>query len=332
VKRERRTFLKQVGLTSLGLSAAAEAAPGPQAAYGEPARGLTLCTLRRGGRLSLGLRGSRGILDVAKAEAAFHLKAPVTDTEFFERGGAPALQALLARAEKDGPADLFLDAEKADLGPCVTRPEKIICVGLNYRKHAAETGQAVPETPILFNKYNTALCGHRAVVRVSQEDAVQFDYEVELVLVMGRVTRNVTEAEALDHVFGYCTGNDFSARDLQRRTSQWMLGKALDHSAPIGPWLVGAGLVPDPNALRLECRVNGQVRQSSSTADMVFDCRKLVAYISRYLTLKPGDVIFTGTPEGVIGGYPKEKQVWLKPGDVVASSIEGLGELLFTLA
>jgi 2-keto-4-pentenoate hydratase/2-oxohepta-3-ene-1,7-dioic acid hydratase in catechol pathway len=149
---------------------------------------------------------------------------------------------------------------------------------------------------------------------------------------MGKAARNVSEAQALDHVFGYATGNDFTARELQRRTSQWMLGKALDGSAPLGPYLVTADQVPNPNALKLECRVNGEVRQSSNTADMVFNCRQLVSYISKYITLAPGDVIFTGTPEGVISGYPKEKQVWLKAGDTVRSTIEKLGELDFTLA
>ena len=269
---------------------------------------------------------------MARAEGLFKLGAPTTITEVFERGGGPALQQLVERAAKDGRPDLYLDPEKAELGPCVTHPEKIICVGLNYRKHAAETGSPVPKTPILFNKYNNALCGHKSVVRVSQEDAVEFDYEVELVIVMGREARNVSEADALGTVFGYCTGNDFSARELQRRTSQWMLGKALDNSAPIGPFLVTADLVGDPNALKLECRVNGEVRQSSNTADMVFSCKQLVSYISRYMTLKPGDVIFTGTPEGVIVGYPKDKQVWLKAGDRITSNIEKLGELLFTLA
>jgi 2-keto-4-pentenoate hydratase/2-oxohepta-3-ene-1,7-dioic acid hydratase in catechol pathway len=142
----------------------------------------------------------------------------------------------------------------------------------------------------------------------------------------------VSEADALAHVFGYCTGNDFTARDLQRVSSQWMLGKTLDGSAPIGPYLVTADLLGDPNRLKLECRVNGQVRQSSSTADMVFDCASLVSYVSRHFTLRPGDLIFTGTPEGVIAGYPKEKQVWLAPGDQVACSIEKLSELQFTLA
>jgi 2-keto-4-pentenoate hydratase/2-oxohepta-3-ene-1,7-dioic acid hydratase in catechol pathway len=215
-------------------------------------------------------------------------------------------------------------------GPCVTEPEKIICIGLNYHRHAAEVGAPVPKTPILFNKYNSALncCG--GTVAVSKEKAQKFDYEAELVIVIGRTARNVSEADAMRCVFGYCTGNDFTARDLQSLTSQWMLGKTLDGSGLIGPWLVTADQV-DPDNLKIECRVNGDVRQSSSTSDMVFNCKQLVSYISNYMTLRPGDIIFTGTPEGVIAGYPKEKQVWLKPGDKLVSSIEKLGELHFTL-
>ena len=134
-----------------------------------------------------------------------------------------------------------------------------------------------------------------------------------------------------ERIFCYCTGNDLTARDLQARTSQWMLGKSADNFGPIGPYLVTADQVPDPNELKLECRVNGEVRQSSNTADMVFDCKALVSYISRHFTLRPGDIIFTGTPEGVIAGYPKDKQVWLKPGDKVTSMIEKLGTQEITL-
>ena len=148
---------------------------------------------------------------------------------------------------------------------------------------------------------------------------------------MGKVARNVSEADALSYVFGYCTGNDFTARDLQSRSSQWMLGKSLDNFAPIGPYLLTAEQVPDPNALKIECRVNGAVRQSSNTVDMVFNCPSLIGYISRHFTLKPGDIIFTGTPEGVISGYPKDKQVWLKAGDRLVTSIEKLGDLEFRL-
>ena len=146
---------------------------------------------------------------------------------------------------------------------------------------------------------------------------------------IGRTARNVSEADAPNYVFGYATGNDFTARDLQSRSSQWMLGKALDGSAPIGPWLVTADQADGDN-LKIECRVNGEVRQSSNTNDMVFNTKQLVSYVSQYITLKPGDIIFTGTPEGVIAGK-KENKVWLKPGDRIVTTIEKLGELSFTL-
>ncbi len=328
----RRRFLTGAGLA---VSAGVLGRPLELEAQQRPAgpdvpRGLTFVTLRRDGTDSLGLKTDRGILDVRKAEAAWKLGAPTTITEVIARGGGRALSAMLGRAGSS--SEFLIPEDKAPFGPCVTNPDKIICVGLNYRKHAAETGQAVPETPVLFNKFNTALNGHRGTIGVSQIAATQFDYEVELVIVIGKTAKNVSEAQALDHVFGYATGNDFTARDLQRRTSQWMLGKALDGSAPVGPYLVSADLVPDPNALKLECKVNGEVRQSSNTVDMVFNCRQLVSYISRYITLAPGDLIFTGTPEGVISGYPADKRVWLKAGDKVRSTIEKLGELDFTLA
>lgn len=338
MKLGRRTFLKGAGLAVsagvLGPSGAigAESATAGKFPASEMPRGMTFVTIRRGQEMSLGIKTDRGILDVKKAEAALKLKAPTTIDEVFQRGGEPALQRLLERVQ-NGKANGFLAAEdKIEYGPCVTSPEKIICIGLNYRKHAAETGNPVPKLPILFNKYNTALTSHRSIIKVSQEGAEQFDYEVELVIVMGKVTRGVSEADALSHVFGYCTGNDFTARDLQRVSSQWMLGKSLDNFAPIGPYLVTADQVPNPNTLKIECRVNGEVRQSSNTSDMVFNCATLIAYISKYFTLKPGDIIFTGTPEGVISGYPKEKQVWLRAGDRLTSTIEKLGELQFTLA
>jgi len=188
----------------------------------------------------------------------------------------------------------------------------------------------IPKQPILFNKFNTALNHHGGVIGVSEEDATRFDYEAELVIVIGKTARNVSEADAPGVIFGYATGNDFTARDLQSRSTQWMLGKSLDGSAPIGPWLVTSDLA-DGDSLKIECRVNGEVRQSSNTSDMVFNCKQLVAYASRYFTLKPGDLIFTGTPEGVISGYPKDKQVWLKAGDKLVTSIEKLGDLEFKL-
>ncbi len=332
MKSDRRTFLKTTGIVGGALltGVAAKTASTPAAAQtgaGGAAKAMTFCTLRHGADYGLGLKTERGILDVAAAEQAFKEGAPTTITAVLAgQGDIAGLRRLVAKAT---PAHLVAE-DKAKFGPCVTNPEKIVCIGLNYRKHAAETGNPVPKQPILFNKYNTALncCGGE--IAASKEKAEKFDYEAELVIVIGRTARNVAEADAPGYIFGYCTGNDFTARDLQSRSSQWMLGKSLDGSGPIGPWLVTADQVDGDN-LKIECRVNGEVRQSSSTSDMVFNCKQLVSYISHHMTLKAGDIIFTGTPEGVISGYPKDKQVWLKPGDKVVTSIEKLGELTFTL-
>ena len=337
MNQDRRTFLKTTGLVAAAAAAtlppatkAAAQAPAPTSEPKELPKGMTFATLRRPDGYGLGLRTERGVLDVAAAERDFREGAPTTiDAVFKGQGDVNALRRL---ADKGGasPERYFIALDKAAFGPCVTSPEKIICIGLNYRKHAAETGNPVPKQPILFNKYNTALNGHGGTIGVSEEDAQRFDYEAELVIVIGRRARNVSEADAPNYIFGYATGNDFTARDLQSRSTQWMLGKSLDGSAPLGPWLVTADQVDGDN-LKIECRVNGEVRQSSSTSDMVFNCKQLVSYTSRYFTLKPGDIIFTGTPEGVISGYPKDKQVWLKPGDKIVTSIEKLGDLSFTL-
>ena len=154
-------------------------------------------------------------------------------------------------------------------------------------------------------------------------------YGLDVVMPAKKV-ENVSEADALDYVLGYCSGQDFSARDLQHLTSQWMLGKTTDGSGPLGPWLVGAELV-DPDNLDIQCLINGEVRQSANTREMIFNCRTLVSFASRHMSLKPGDVIFTGTPEGVIAGYPADKQVWLKKGDKIVTRIQSLGDLEVTL-
>ncbi len=341
--QDRRTFLKAAALGSAAAAApAAPAAVTPALAQQAPARpvptaqamprGMTFCTLRGPDGFTLGLRSDRGVLDVAKAEASFGTGAPTTITEVFEgQGLVAALADLLGKAKAAAsPNSYFVAESAAAYGPCVTDPEKILCIGLNYRKHAAETNNPVPTIPILFNKFNSALNHHGGTIAVSGEPARAFDYEAELVIVMGREARNVSEQDALSYVFGYATGNDFTARDLQMRTSQWMIGKTGDGWAPVGPWLVTGDQV-DPNALKIELKVNGETRQSSSTSDLVFNCQQLVSYISKHMTLKPGDIIFTGTPEGVISGYPKDKQVWLKPGDSLVTSIEKLGDLAFTL-
>jgi len=337
--QDRRTFLKATALAGAAAAAGASTFPAPALAQRTAARaagpqamprGFVFATLRRpGGGYGLGVRTERGILDIAAAEQDFHENAPTTiDAVLKGQGEIDGLKRLIDKAGASGRH--FVAVDKAEFGPCVTSPEKIVCIGLNYRRHAAETGNPVPKEPILFNKFNTALNYHGGTIAVSEEDAKQFDYEAELVIVIGRQARNVSEADAPGYIFGYATGNDFTARDLQRRSSQWMLGKTLDGAAPVGPWLVTADLADGDN-LKIECRVNGEVRQSSNTSDMVFNCKQLVSYISKYMTLSPGDIIFTGTPEGVIAGYPKDKQVWLKPGDKLVTSIEKLGDLEFRL-
>lgn len=223
------------------------------------------------------------------------------------------------------PAGDALDVERLRMAPSVLRPGKIICIGLNYRRHAAESGMPVPQTPIIFSKLPNTLAASGDEIPLPPV-ATQYDYEAELVAVIGRTARNVTEAHALDYVWGYANGNDVSARDLQSATSQWLLGKTLDRFAPIGPWLVSRDEAGDLESMPIQCTVNGELRQSSRIGDMVFSVPELVSYISRHFALDPGDVIFTGTPEGVADGRPD--QPWLKPGDEVVVEVGALGRLV----
>ena len=210
------------------------------------------------------------------------------------------MRKRLKRQSANGNA-VVIDEEDLEWGPCVTRPHKIICVGLNYRKHADETNAPYPEVPILFNKFDNTLTGHQSEIAIPAVTN-ELDYEVELGIVIGKKTKNVSKEEALSHVFGYCTVNDLSARDLQMRTHQWLLGKTCDDFSPAGPYLVTADEVGDPNNLSLKTYVNDEVRQDSNTSDMIFSCAEIVSYISQHMTLAPGDLILTGTPEGVVFG------------------------------
>ena len=332
----RRGFLKTtlaaaaVGPIAAGEVSAKQAGKGARAAAPDIVKGLTVLNMRQGTHYALGVKTEKGILDVGKASRQLKMRAPATTDDLIQNGDQ-GLGELVAAALVKGKGALFLDESKVECGPAVTNPEKIVCVGLNYARHARETNNPIPKLPILFSKFNNTLNSHKGTVRVSALAATNFDYEAELVIVMGRRAVNVSEAEALQYVFGYATGNDFTARDLQSRSSQWMIGKTNDGFAPVGPYIVTADLVGNPNALKIECLVNGEVRQSSNTSDMVFNCAQIVSYASKLFTLEPGDIIFTGTPEGVISGYPKDKQVWLKPGDKLVTRIEKLGDLEFAL-
>jgi 2-keto-4-pentenoate hydratase/2-oxohepta-3-ene-1,7-dioic acid hydratase in catechol pathway len=296
------------------------------------AHGLTLLTMRRNGEFRLGVKTDKGILDVPETARALGMQAPATADDLLQNEDGRSLNVLVdAALRSSGTRATFVDEAGIEYGPVVTRPEKIVCVGLNYRRHAKEIKLPIPQYPVLFSKFNSALSGHNGAIKLPVEVATKFDYETELVVVMGKKAKNVSEADALSFVAGYCTGNDFSARDLQlERGGQWMIGKTPDHFAPLGPYLVTADQI-NPDKLRIECRVNGELRQDSSTDDFIFNTAHVVSYISRHMTLKPGDIIFTGTPEGVILGYPKEKQVWLKAGDKIACRVEKLGELRFEL-
>ncbi len=294
-------------------------------------RNLTCATIVTARGPGLGVRTTRGVLDVAAVEAQLRQGLPKTvDDLLHQRGDLQALGRLLDNDTAKAAAAHIIAEKDVSFGPCVTNPEKIVCMGLNYRAHAAEGGALPPKTPILFNKYNTSLNAHRGTINISAVPAKNWDYEAEMVIVMGRTAHQVSEADALSYVFGYCTGQDFSARDLQSRSAQWMLGKAGDGWGPIGPWLVSGDQV-DPDNLDIKMFVNGEVRQSSNTRMMIFNTRFMISYISTYITLKPGDLIFTGTPEGVILGKPPEKQVWLKPGDRLVTSVEKLGDQEITL-
>ena len=326
----RRNFIAG---SAAGLAATVTAAGPAQADATVPPhsfempRNMTLLTFQRDGKHWLGVKTAKGVVDVSAAASALNLPAPSDMDDLLQNGRGALLRPIVDRA----PASSYLDESTLTYGPVVTRPQKIIMMGFNYRTHAAETGTPIPTDPPLFNKFNNALNHHGGRIKLPTGVAKEFDYEIELVIVFGRECRDVSEADALDYVAGYCTGNDFSARDLQRLTSQFMIGKTHDGFAPLGPYLVTSDLVGDPNNLRIETRVNGEQRQDWNTNDMIFNCRQLISFASRMMTIQPGDIFFTGTPQGVILGMPRDKRVWLKPGDKIACSVEKLGELRFDL-
>ncbi|HSY05091.1 MAG TPA: fumarylacetoacetate hydrolase family protein [Steroidobacteraceae bacterium] len=330
-----------VGMAGASRTSAAAAATAMAASYAGPHEmptHVTLLSMRNAdGSETLGVKlGDAAVIDVRQARQLLGMAAPLTLEELLKEGNASGLNKLIAAAQSSRRASAAMVKESSiTFGRLFTHPGKIVCIGLNYRAHVQETDMKLPSVPILFNKYNNALAAHNCTIQLPPRDvAYKFDYETEMLIVIGKQARNVSEAEALSYVAGYCTAHDFSARDLQLETPsvQWMIGKTLDNFGPIGPYFVSADLVGDPNNLKIETHVNGEERQSSNTSFMIFNPQKLIAYITRMWTLEPGDIIWSGTPQGVILGYPKDKQVWLKPGDEIVSTIEKLGSLKFRLA
>lgn len=229
-------------------------------------------------------------------------------------------------SENMGTRGIFLDEREVKRLAPVTRPPKVICLGLNYRDHAIESGLKIPTEPVVFAKFPTAVIGPDAPI-ILPPDSQEVDFEAELVVVIGKGGRNIPEADAMLYVAGYTCGHDVSARDYQIRRGggQWIIGKTFDTFAPMGPVLVTPDEIPDPHVLRIQCRVNGQTMQDSNTGQMVFNVPQTIAYLSRVMTLEPGDVIFTGTPPGV--GMARKPPVFLQDGDVAEIEIEGIGVL-----
>ncbi|HTW85760.1 MAG TPA: fumarylacetoacetate hydrolase family protein [Candidatus Sulfotelmatobacter sp.] len=279
---------------------------------------MKLCTFRAGGPDRVGAWTERGIVDLLAADP------DLPDSVAGVLAGGPAVLARAARAaDAAGPA-YRSRRDEIELRPPVPNPAKIICIGLNYRDHAAEVKLELPSFVAVFAKWpNTLIADGDPIVIPAASHRV--DYEAELAFVVGTRARHVAEADALAVIGGYTCFNDVSVRDYQARTSQWTMGKVWDTHGPCGPYVVTADEIPDPNALRIACSIDGEVLQDSSTAQMVFSVPRLVAELSAVMTLEPGDIVATGTPAGV--GMSRNPRRWIKPGERVRVEIERIGAL-----
>ena len=278
---------------------------------------MRLVTFDKGGRPTLGVRKDDSVVDLSIA-------APDLP------GDWPAIFAAgdldrVAKAVADAGPEALVPADEVRLMVPIPRPPKILCIGLNYRPHAEETGMAIPDYPIVFTRYATSMVAHGApLIRPASSD--QFDFEAELVAVIGTGGRHIPKERALDHVVGYSIFNEGSVRDYQFKSSQWAMGKNFDDSGAFGPDIVTADeLPPGAAGLRIQCRLNGETVQDSDIDDLIFDVATLVSEISEVMTLEPGDIIVTGTPFGV--GFVRKPPLFMKAGDVCEIEIEGIGIL-----
>lgn len=274
------------------------------------------------------VRGDRVVLPALASDRPIGLDSIATIID----GGRSALQRLEDFVANAGPQCSVPLADVVMTAP-IPRPRKnIMCLGWNYAEHVAESAAATgksaeqPQYPIVFTKAVTSVSGPYDDVLLDPRTTQQLDWEVELGVVIGASGRHIPEADALSHVFAYCVINDLSARDIQFRHKQYFLGKSLDGSCPMGPWLVTADEIPDPQGLTLRSRVNGELMQSANTAQMIFNVARIIAILSTYLTLEPGDIIATGTPSGV--GFARNPPRFLAAGDVVECEIEEIGKLV----
>ena len=239
-------------------------------------------------------------------------------------GGSDALDRV-ERWIYSPPGGERFEAGSVSLLAPIPRPPKLICIGLNYRDHAAEGKNPIPDVPTIFAKFQTAITGHKHPI-ILPKSSTKSDYEAELAVVIGQGGRHIAEADWRKHVFGYTITNDVSARDFQSATSQWMIGKTFDTFAPIGPAIVTADEIEDPHNLKISLSLNGEVMQDSNTSNLIFGVPRLISYLSSVFTLESGDIIATGTPAGV--GFARKPPRWLRPGDECRIEIQGLGELV----
>jgi acylpyruvate hydrolase len=268
---------------------------------------------------TLGLVEGDSVIDLAAADASLP-----KDLASLIAAGPSALAGVKAAAGK-APASAKLPLKSVKAALPIARPSKFICVGLNYALHAKEGGHPIPTYPSFFMRVPTSLNAAGAPV-IRPKVSIQLDYECELTIVIGKGGRHIPEAKALDHVFGYTLFNDVSVRDFQRKTTQWTAGKNFDATGPLGPWIVTADeLPPGASGLRICTRVNGETMQDSNTSDMIFSTANVVATLSEFMTLEPGDLIATGTPSGV--AHARKPPAWMKAGDTVEVEVEGIGVL-----
>ena len=273
---------------------------------------MKLCSFSADGRSRFGLVTDNGIVDLGRRFPAASLRAFLADDGL----------AKAAEIAADTPADYAVDVVTFE--PVITDPDKIICIGLNYRDHVAETGREVTEKPVLFSRYPGSQVGHgQPLIKPLESD--QFDYEGELAVIIGKRGRRIPEADALSHVAGYACYNDGSVRDWQRHTSQFLPGKTFAGTGGFGPWMVTTDEIPDPASMHLVTRLNGEVLQDATTDLLVFTVPVLINYISTFTELVPGDVIVTGTPGGV--GFKRNPPVFMKDGDTCEIEIDKIGIL-----
>ncbi len=278
---------------------------------------MRLITFEQSNQNHVGLVTEQGVIDLTSSIDRF----PRCMTEVIERWEElkPGIAAAAPNSDK-------LNFENLKLAAPIRRPGKVICIGLNYADHAAESGSEIPFEPVVFNKFPTAVIAHQEPIEIPG-NSKEVDYEAELVVVIGKTAKNVSQSEAMSHVFGYCCGHDVSARDWQkgRPGGQWLLGKTFDTFAPLGPEIVTADEIDEPGNLNVVMRLNGETMQDSNTKQLIFPIDHLIKHLSSVSTLYPGDVIYTGTPPGV--GAARKPPVFMKAGDVAEVEIEGLGRL-----